>query len=125
MPLTLQMKQNGGLDLRNGRGPLLVDGAEAAQAQCIALSRTQEGEWAFNLQFGIPYDSALLGKFFDDATSAQILAAEFSDLPTVSTVAADAVTFTEDLDTRTLGYVISPVYPVQGESFAIEASSAN
>lgn len=115
MPLTLRMKQNGGLDLRGGLGPELVSGADAAQAQCIALSRTQQGEWSYNLQFGIPYDDAILGGFFDDATTAQLLASEYSDLSAVSTVPAGAVTFVQDHEK--LNYTITPVYPVDGDGF--------
>ena len=113
------MKQNGGVDFRGGRGPILVDGAEAAQAQCIALGRTQQGEWVFNTEFGIPYGGALLGGFFDDASTAQLLAAEYSDLSAVDVVAADAVSFTQDADERKLNYTIDPVYPISGDSFAL------
>ena len=115
------MKQNGGVDFRGGLGPILVDGAEAAQAQCIALSRTSQGEWAFNKDFGIPFDDALLGRFFSDATTSQLLAAEYSDLSAVATVAADAVTFAEDPESRKLTYTIDPVFPIGDDDFAFQA----
>jgi hypothetical protein len=118
MPLTLRRTDSGDLDLRGGRGPELEDGAEAAKAQLLATFLTQAGEWPFNLVFGVDYNGAILGKFFDDTATAALLAAKASEAPAVSPVSAGNVSFVLDPDTQTLFPTISPVYPINGgESF--------
>jgi hypothetical protein len=122
MPTTLKLTPGGDLDLRNGRGPVLVTGAEAAQSELIAIFLTQAGEWGYNLEFGVRYNEAILGKFFDETTTAaSTLAADASSAPSVSPVPSGNVTFAFDDQTRTLRATISPVLPRgDGDPFAFE-----
>jgi hypothetical protein len=121
MPTTLKLTPGGDLDLRNGRGPVLVTGAEAAQSELIAIFLTQAGEWGYNLEFGVRYNEAILGKFFDETTAASTLAADASSAPSVSPVPSGNVTFAFDDQTRTLRATILPVFPRgEGDPFAFE-----
>ena len=121
MPTTLALTADGGIDLRGGCGPKLVSGVEAAQAFLIARFRTNAGEWGFNKSWGLPYNDAILGRYFDDIASAAIYADQASQPRGIAPVPLGAVTFAVDPSTRELRATISPVRLLTGESFAFEA----
>ena len=128
VPSTLALLENGDLDLRSGRGPVVVSGARAAQSFLIAIFNTNAGEWGYNRDFGVSYNTGVLGRYFDDTASAGIYAAAASSAPGVAPVPTSAVTFFEadsstDLSTRKLTAKISPVVPLDGDTFDFLAVS--
>jgi len=82
---------------------------------------TNAGEWPFNLEFGVPYNEGLLGRYFDETAAAAILAAAAEQAPAVAPVPIGNVTFSLDDETRTLRPTIAPVYTIGGESFDFTA----
>ena len=120
MPITIALTAEGGIDLRGGRGPALVSGADAAQSFLVARFLTQAGEWGYNLEYGIPYNDAILGKYFDDVAASAIYADQASQPRGIAPVPIGAVTFITDPSTRELSATISPVRLTSGESFTFE-----
>jgi hypothetical protein len=117
VPSTIALLENGDVDLRNGRGPVVVSGALAVKTYLIAIFNTNAGEWGYNLFWGVSYNTGVLGRYFDDTASAGIYAAAASSAPGVSPVPTSAVTFSIDPQTRKLSAAISPVVPLDGSSF--------
>lgn len=122
MPTTIALTSDGGIDLRSGLGPALVSGVEAAQSFLTARFNTQAGEWGYNLEFGIPYNEAIMGRYFDEIAAAAIYADQASQAPGVSPVPIGAVAFSEDPASRELTATISPVHLVNGDSFDFEVT---
>lgn len=122
MPTTLAVTADGGIDLRNGRGPQLVTGAEAAQSFLRARFATRAGEWGYNLEYGIPYNDAILGRYFDDIAAAAIYADQASRPRGIAPVPIGAVTFSVDLSTRELSARISPIRLTNGDTLDFEVT---
>lgn len=122
MPTTLAVTADGGIDLRNGRGPQLVTGAEAAQSFLRARFATRAGEWGYNLEYGIPYNDAILGRYFDDIAAAAIYADQASRPRGIAPVPIGAVTFSVDLSARELSARISPIRLTNGDTLDFEVT---
>ena len=101
---------------------MLVSGVDAAQSFLTARFLTQAGEWGYNLEYGIPYNEAILGKYFDDVAASAIYADQASRPRGIAPVPIGAVTFITDPATRELSATISPVRLTSGESFTFETS---
>ena len=121
MATTLALTADGDLDLQGGCGPLLVSGVEAAQTFLIAKFATQQGEWGFNLDYGLPYD-ALLGRYFDETAAIGIYADAVSETPSIAPLPTGAVTFTFDPASRTRTITVTPIRLYTGDSFDFEVT---
>lgn len=78
-------------------GPKLVGGVESAGVALQAVFSVQRGEWRYNLLFGMAWRSAVFGKFFNESTTAQMVAATANTIPDITPVterqvAVDTVT---------------------------------
>jgi hypothetical protein len=124
VPSTLALLDNGDLNLRGGRGPVVVSGALAVKSFLIAIFNTNTGEWGYNREFGVSYNTGVLGRYFDDTTSAGIYAAAASTAPGVAPVPTSAVTFSLNPQTRKLSATISPVVPLAGDAFDFVPTAA-
>lgn len=110
MPTTIALDDSGDVDLNGGLGPSLVSGVDAVRSFLIARFNTQAGEWGYNKDFGLPYNEAILGKFFDDVAAAGIYAQQVSRAPGVLLVTSGAVAFSLEPNTRKRSAVIDPIY---------------
>jgi hypothetical protein len=55
-------------------GPRLVDGEQSAAVALQAVYSTQAGEWPYDLRFGTLWRQEVFGKFFNAATTSQVIA---------------------------------------------------
>ena len=122
MPTTIKLNADGDLDIRGGLGPAVVSGTDAVGTYLIARFSTNAGEWGYNLEFGLPYNDAILGRYFEDAVASGIYASTASACPGVLPVPFTAVSFSIDPDTRKLSAVVSPIY-LAGTTEAITFAS--
>ncbi len=118
MPTTLALDDDGDLNLQNGLGPFLVSGVDAVKCFLFARFTTQAGEWGYDKTFGMPYNEAVTGRYFDDVAVAGIYADQATHTPGTMPTSIHSITFSIDPETRKLSPLISPVrLAVTGEPF--------
>lgn len=94
----------------------LVDGLdELAQRQSLRLG-TQQGEWKYNLDHGMPWLTQILGQAGDSAAIRQIIIDQIMLDSEIASVGEFSVQFTSD--TRRLRYSI-PVRTEEDETLVI------
>lgn len=104
MPLRVAQTPDGDLDLapRNGRGgPHLVGGSESAQAALYNRYSTQQGEWAYDLTYGVPWRSAVLKRYFSEGETAAVLAEIGSRVEGIVPIVASQVSLETEPVSRT------------------------
>jgi len=121
MATTIALTEDGDLDLQGGRGPLLVTGVEAAQTFLIAKFATEQGEWGFNTEYGLPYN-ALVGRYFDETAAIGIYADAISETPSIAPLPTSAISFAVDPVSRKRTVTATPIQLATGESFDFEVT---
>jgi hypothetical protein len=106
---------DGDLDLRGG-GPRLVRGVEAAAGALYYRFSTfagtgpdDPGEWRYDYTYGMPWRTAVFGRFFRLDETQSIVAATASRVTDISPVSAFQVQITVDSGTRRATIVVDRI----------------
>jgi hypothetical protein len=78
-------------------GPRLVGGEQSAAVALRAVFSVQAGEWPYDFRFGMLWRQAVFGKFFNAATTSQMVAAAANTVPDITPVVDSQIT----IDTTT------------------------
>lgn len=82
----------------------LVSGVDAAQQRLESRLGTNQGEWGFDLTFGVPWLSQILGELGESASLRQIIASRITADPEVASISAFDAVF--DDEARRMRYTV-------------------
>ena len=105
-------------------GPKLGNGIASVGTAFQAVFGTQQGEWAYDLTFGMPWRSCVFGKYFDAGSTLSIVASVANTVPEPEPVSANQISLdtTTNADARQVDITISDV--IVGEDITdIEVST--
>lgn len=112
---------NGDLDLRGG-GPRLVRGVEAAAGALYyrfstfaGSGQSDPGEWAYDYTYGVPWRSAVFGRYFKVDETQALLAEVATRTTGVAPVSAFQVQLTVDSVTRLATITVDGLRTTTGE----------
>jgi hypothetical protein len=118
MALAPLLTQEGDLSLEGG-GPRLASGVEAARGALFyrfstfaGTSRDDKGEWHYNYTYGMPWRSAVLGRFFDEGDTRAVCADVATRTTGVQAVASYQVELSFLPDQRQINITINNLLPV-------------
>ena len=105
-------------------GPVLASGMDSAATAIQAVLSTQQGEWPFDLTFGVAWRGAVLGKFFDPADTASLVAASINTVTDIEPVTAAQINIdtTTQADVRQANITVDDV-TVDGEQVDLSFST--
>lgn len=95
----------------------LLTGDDALAARLESRANTQQGEWPFNLGYGVPWMFSILGERADTASTRALIAASLLADP--EAVAVDRIEFSFSASTRT-ATISASVKSVSGQTVTVQ-----